>query len=177
MTAGQGHRRLTDPADFEDFYQETHLAVFRYIYGLHGGPREEIEDLAAETYLKAWKARKSFQGEAQAALAWILRIARNLVFDSYRRQRSRPDPQEIKNTIANPDSQHPESVVLAEEQSEALLKALRRLTPQQRELIALRYLLGWRVTDIAEYLEIPENTASVRIRRILKTLRENWPSR
>jgi RNA polymerase sigma-70 factor (ECF subfamily) len=44
--------------------------VFRYIYGLSGGPLQEAEDLTAETYARAWKTRQSFSGNEEAALGW-----------------------------------------------------------------------------------------------------------
>jgi DNA-directed RNA polymerase specialized sigma24 family protein len=37
-------------------------------------------------------------------------------------------------------------------------------------------MLGWRVQDIGEYLEMKENTVSVYIRRAIKRLREDWPA-
>src|SRR5512147_2572094 len=59
---------------FTRLYDDTHLIVFRYLYGLSGGPLQEVEDLTAETYARAWKTRQSFIGDKQAALGWLLRI-------------------------------------------------------------------------------------------------------
>ena len=42
-------------------------------------------------------------------------------------------------------------------------------------MVVLRYLLGWRVKEIAHYLDIPENTVSVTVRRSLARLRAGWP--
>ncbi len=42
-------------------------------------------------------------------------------------------------------------------------------------MLVLRYLLSWRVDQIAEYLEIPENTVSVTIHRTLERLQQHWP--
>ena len=73
---------------FASFYNETYLSVFRYIYGLTGGPPAEVEDLTAETYMRAWKSRDGYRGEADLVIGWVLRIARNLVIDSYRRDKN-----------------------------------------------------------------------------------------
>jgi len=59
---------LGTPASFSDFYERTHLPVFRYLYGLTGGPQEDVEDLTAEAFTRAWRARRNFQGDADAAL-------------------------------------------------------------------------------------------------------------
>ena len=74
---------------------QTHLAVYRYVYGLTGGPQQEVEDITAETYLKAWHARRRFSGNEDAATGWLLQIARRLVIDSYRRRQARPTDTDI----------------------------------------------------------------------------------
>src|SRR5689334_4070515 len=71
---------------FAHLYETTHLFVFRYVYGLSGGPAEEAEDLTAETYARAWKTSSHFRGDERAALGWLLRIARNLAIDLARRR-------------------------------------------------------------------------------------------
>jgi RNA polymerase sigma factor (sigma-70 family) len=87
---------------FAQFYEKTHLRVFRFIFGLHGGPAEEIEDLTADTYMRAWKSRCSFTGGESAATGWLFQIARNLVIDSHRRRKFREQAIEIDeySTIA-----------------------------------------------------------------------------
>jgi hypothetical protein len=57
---------------FARLYEQTYLRIFRYIYGLSGGPLQEAEDLTAETYERAWKRRQRFTGDEQAALGWLL---------------------------------------------------------------------------------------------------------
>ena len=42
-------------------------------------------------------------------------------------------------------------------------------------MLVLRYMLGWRVQQIAAYLETLDNTVSVTIRRMLERLRQQWP--
>ena len=81
---------LSKASDFANFYERTYLPVFRYLYGLTGGPQEDVEDLTAETFVRAWHARRSFRGDWQASLGWVMKIARNLVIDDSRRRRVRP---------------------------------------------------------------------------------------
>jgi RNA polymerase sigma-70 factor (ECF subfamily) len=56
-----------------------------------------------------------------------------------------------------------------------LFALLRNLPDEQREMLTLRYLLGWRVNQIADYLDVPENTISVTIHRTLDRLQQAWP--
>lgn len=166
---------LSTPASFSDFYERTHLPVFRYLYGLTGGPEEDVEDLTAEAFTRAWRARRNFQGDADAALGWLMKIARHLVIDDHRRRKARPVTEgDIPDELPLAEPQ-PEEAALAGEDQQRLWMLLRALPDEPREILALRYLLGWRVNQIAEYLEIPENTVSVIIHRALERLRQQWP--
>ena len=77
---------LKEPGVFRNLYENRHIAVFRFIYGMHGGPKEEVEDLTMKTFTRAWRSRSRFQGTEAAAFGWLLKIARNLVIDSHRRK-------------------------------------------------------------------------------------------
>jgi RNA polymerase sigma-70 factor, ECF subfamily len=172
---------LSAAQDFAAAYERSHLPVFRYIYGLTGGPREQVEDLTADTFTRAWKARHTFNGDPGdtlndgAVIGWLLKIARRLVIDDYRRQRVRgleefPDLGELPD----PDAR-PEQAALAREQYQTLWRLLQALPDEPREILILRYLLNWRVNQIADYLGKPENTVSVTIRRTLARLQQAWP--
>jgi RNA polymerase sigma-70 factor (ECF subfamily) len=135
----------------------------------------EVEDLTAETFVRAWKARRRFSGSEKAALGWLLKIARNLVIDAHRRQKTRGFSQDIEKMIIPADDPDPEKQMLVREQVKMLWLLLNNLPEQQREILVLRYILGWRVQDIGSHLGIKENTVSVTIRRAIKRLREDWP--
>ncbi len=160
---------------FSQLYDNTHLQVFRYIYGLLGGPRQEVEDLTAETFFRAWKARTSFTGNERGALAWLFTIARNLVIDSRRRDVSRGIPDALDEMMVPSAEADPESETEYREQQRILWNQIHDLPEQQREMIVLRYMLGWRVKDIAQHMDMNENTVSVNLRRILKRLGRDWP--
>lgn len=160
---------------FSRLYEGTHLIVFRYIYGLSGGPLQEVEDLTAETYARAWNARHRFAGDEQAALGWLLQIARNLVIDLSRRRQSRAVDENISIELLVDPSQIPETDVITREQIAILWKMLGMLNTDVREMLVLRYMLGWQVRQIAKHLGINENTVTVTIKRALKSLQRDWP--
>jgi RNA polymerase sigma-70 factor, ECF subfamily len=161
---------------FSAFYERTHLSLFRYLYGVTGGPQEEVEDLTADTFTKAWRARRSFQGDESAALAWLMKIGRRLVIDNYRRRKARPQPESEPPEEFPLDEPIPEETAVAGEVGQTLLMLLRNLPEQPREILVLRYLLGWQVNHIAAYLEISENSVSATIHRTLEKLRQQWPA-
>jgi RNA polymerase sigma-70 factor (ECF subfamily) len=151
------------------------MIVFRFIYGLHGGPVEEVEDLTAETFLRAWKSRHQFNGSETAGLGWLLKIARNLVIDYHRCQKNRGFSEDIDQHIVQSNLQNPEEQAMAREQIKILWSLLQTLSNIQREILVLRYILGWRVQEIGEHLDMKENTVSVYISRAIKRLRHEWP--
>ncbi len=142
---------------FSRLYEDTHLIVFRYIYGLMSGPLQEVEDLTAETYSRAWKARHRFAGDEQAALGWLLQIARNLVIDLSRRRKTRDTDENISIELLVDPAQIPEADVITREQIAILWKMLGMLNTDVREMLVLRYMLGWQVRQIARYLDMNEN--------------------
>jgi RNA polymerase sigma-70 factor (ECF subfamily) len=172
---------LQDSAVFSQLFERTHGIVYRFIFGLQGGPGHEVEDLAAETYLRAWKSRANFQGDDQAALSWLFTIARRLVIDSARRYKVRfnemsfAESEEWLDQQPQSRGESPEGQILRHEQFSILWNQLHRLPIERRELLVLRYMLGWQVKEIATHLNIAENTASVYIRRTLEQLRQDWP--
>ncbi|HSL28961.1 MAG TPA: sigma-70 family RNA polymerase sigma factor, partial [Anaerolineales bacterium] len=149
--------------------------VFRYVYGLTAGSRQEAEDLTSETYTRAWKQRHRFHGDEQAAIGWLLRIARNLAIDLSRRRRGQEVDETTNVELLLDPSLAPEIDVIAREQIVILWQLLGTFSSDVREMIVLRYMLGWQVRQIATYLDMNENNISVTIRRTLKNLQRDWP--
>ena len=159
---------LASAETFASFYESTHLNVYRYIMALRGGRQDEAEDITAEAYLRAWKNRHQFDGSADAALGWVLTIARRILIDRFRIFSRLPETDLVDDL---PDATlDAESILVAEERSGNVITALLTLPENQREIIVLRYVLGWRVNQIADHLGILENTVSVVLRRTLKRL-------
>lgn len=173
---GKESKSISLNADlFTRLYEETHVFVFRYVCGFSGGTLQEAEDLTAETYARAWKARHRFNGDGQAALGWLLQIARNLVIDLSRRRKARPVDQSIPVELLVDPRLSPEMDVLTREQIAILWQLLASLSEEAREMLVLRYILGWQVRQIAAHLELNENTVSVMIKRTLNSLKRDWP--
>jgi RNA polymerase sigma-70 factor (ECF subfamily) len=171
----EGTGSIPDTDAFTHLYEKTHLSVFRYVYGLSGGSQQEAEDLTAETYARAWKTRQRFNGDDRAALGWLLRIAKNLAIDLDRRRKVRDVNEEIDVDMLIAPNQVPELDVIAREQVATLWRMLGSLSEEIREMLVLRYMLGWQVTQVAEHLGMSENNVSVTIRRALQRLQHDWP--
>lgn len=160
---------ITAPEDFSRFYEQTHLAVFRYLMVLCGGSQTEAEDVTAEAFLRAWQKRAQFSGSEAARLGWLITIARNLLIDQRRAGPARNVALPLDETLADP-AVSPEELAVGSEDLQAVIEAMQDLPFGQRNMLTLRYVLGWRVKAIAAHLGLPENTVSVELRRALARL-------
>ena len=171
---------LQDSESFSNLYARTQIIIFRYIFGLHGGPIEEVEDLTCDTFLRAWKGRSRFWGDDHEALCWLFTIARRLVIDAYRRNKAHPEENSLELDNSNISAMFssteipPEEYASRREQFNHLWQIIEKFPYDKRELMVLRYILGWNVNQIAKYLNKEENTVSVYIRRCLEEIRNNW---
>jgi RNA polymerase sigma-70 factor (ECF subfamily) len=136
---------------------------------------QEAEDLTAETYTRAWKTRQQFRGDSSAAMGWLLRIARNLAIDLSRRRKVRGVDENVPVELILDHSLPPEMDVITREQVTILWQMLDTLSDEVREMLVLRYMLGWQVRQIAAHLNMHENTVTVTMKRTLKNLQRDWP--
>ncbi|HEX2978975.1 MAG TPA: sigma-70 family RNA polymerase sigma factor [Anaerolineaceae bacterium] len=162
---------LVEPETFSQFYENTHLNVYRYVMALCGGDERQAEDVTTDAYLRAWRNRKAYSGSAETALGWILTIARRSLIDEFRKKSARPFEDDLGDDMVDPTGDI-ERNILSEEITDQVIQALQQISVNQREIIVLRYVLGWRVSEIATHLAIEENTVSVAIHRTLKRLRD-----
>jgi RNA polymerase sigma factor (sigma-70 family) len=108
-------------------------------------------------------------------------IARHLVIDAHRRTKTHLDDSSEQLDDTNLEAMFlstqntPEEQVATHEQYAHLWAALQNLASDRREMIVLRYILGWQVKQIAKYLTLDENTVSVYIHRSLDQIRRDWP--
>ena len=160
---------------FQWVYENHHLTIFRYIYGCHGGTLQDVEDLTTTTFLRAWKSRHRFHGNKDAAVGWLLRIARNLVIDTRRQIKRNREHVDIDKQDLSTGESLPEEQFSHRERIQVLRELLADLPEDRKEMLVLRYILGWRVKDIASHMDRNENSVSVTIRRTLKRLNEAWP--
>lgn len=165
---------LVEKEEFNRLYLSTHLSVFRYTLSLLGGPIQDAEDITSKTYLRAWGSRNSFSGDEESALRWLLKIARNLIVDATRHKKVREKHDHL--TTANDDALNrpTERKIILNEQQASIWKLIQALPDQDKEIVTLRYFLDFPIKEIAAQLDVPQNTLSVRLRRIMERLRRQF---
>ena len=123
-----------------DLYRQLAPAVLGY---LRSQRAPDPEDLLGEVFLQVARDLPRFKGEPTALRGWVFAIARNRLLDARRRASRRP----VVATDEVPDV--PEASGPAEPFDPELLAALAQLTPDQREVIGLRFVADLALEDVA----------------------------
>jgi RNA polymerase sigma-70 factor (ECF subfamily) len=139
-------------------------AVHGYLLFLTGN-RSVAEDLAGETFEKAWRSWRRFDPRRGTPRAWLCRIARRTALDHFRAEERR---QRREARYAQDGAAAEEPVL----DPGALETALARLSPAEREVVALRVLLELDGPAAARVLGISATACSTRLSRALKRLEE-----
>jgi RNA polymerase sigma-70 factor (ECF subfamily) len=146
---------------FVELYDREAGALLAYLRAATGHPAD-AEDLAAETFLRAWRQWPSFQTTEVPPRHWLLRIAHNLVIDRGRRQaRMRWEP------LAESPAQAPDTVNRLQ-----LLAAVAQLPDGDRELVALR-AAGLTFAEVGEATGRSEGAVKMAWHRAAERLRPN----
>jgi RNA polymerase sigma-70 factor, ECF subfamily len=139
-------------------------AVHRYLMFLTGD-RSVAEDLTAETFEKAFRLWRRFDPRRGTPRAWLCRIARSAALDHFRsEERRRRREQRYARELPDPEE--------ASLGPGPLESALARLSPAEREVVALRVLLELDGPTTAKVLGITTTACSTRLSRALKRLEE-----
>lgn len=152
---------------FVDVVADHLDAVYRYLVYLTGD-RAVAEDLAAETFEKAFRSWRRFDPGRGAPRTWLCRIAHSAAVDWFRAEARRRRREE---TYSRGAAEAVETA-FAEGLSPELETALRTLSPAEREVVALRVLLELDGPSAARVLGISPTACSTRLSRALKRLEE-----
>ena len=162
------HAANGDASAWEPLVQTYQQAVFRLAYLLLGDP-DDAEDIAQETFLRAWNHLKRFD-PTRPLKPWLLSITANL---SRNRRRS-AGRYLAALTRAFRDEPAPASVEEKSTQymeANDLRKAVQNLNEPDQQVVYLRYFMDLSVAETAEVLQVAEGTVKSRLSRALEKLR------
>jgi RNA polymerase sigma-70 factor (ECF subfamily) len=160
---------LTSEADFRAAYRAHSREL--YAVALRGlNDRGMAEDAVQETFIRAWRAADRYDPSRGSPRTWLFAILRSVVIDQHRRLAARPHEtgaaaeDELAN-LASPDALESAIVGWQVEQ------ALRRLSPEHRQVLVELRLRGRAQAELAQSLGVPVGTIKSRVHYALLALR------
>jgi RNA polymerase sigma-70 factor, ECF subfamily len=161
--------RANEPLAFEELYARYSPRVFGYLFQRLNGDTEEAEDLTADVFARVYEKIDAFQPQGAPLSAWVFRIAHNRLIDAIRR---RPRQTQVALDDAPEVSSGPAFGVVNQAIALDQIKAgLTRLTPEQRQVIVLRFLEGKSLAETAAIVNRNEDAVKKLQARGLASLR------
>ncbi len=152
----------------EEVFDTYSPGIYRYAYRLLGDV-ELARECMSETFSRFLDALKRDSGPDNYLQAYLYRIAHNWVTDYYRSKVPPNLPLDVEIRIDQ--AEEPQEVVAGQISGEYLRSALSLLTPDQRQVIVLKYLEGWEIEAIAKSLNKPVGAVKALQHRAIESLR------
>jgi RNA polymerase sigma-70 factor (ECF subfamily) len=135
------------------------------------GREADAEDLTAQTFEKAWKARAQYRHDLGGFSSWLFSIARNVATDALRTRRVHA-PLEAARDV--PSGTTPEDEVAQRSDIARLARLTEHLPDRQRELLALKYGAALNNRLIARITGLSESNVGTTLQRTVEKLRAQW---
>jgi RNA polymerase sigma-70 factor (ECF subfamily) len=161
--------RAGDTEAFGALYRIYFDPIYRYLRS-RTASTQEAEDMAETVFLRAFQALPRYRERGLPFSAFLYRVARNLLADSYRRPDRHAPLDELDGQAGSARSV--ESADDARRSRERLAGELARLAPDHQEVIRLRILLGMTTREAATWMQRSEGAVRVLLFRALRELRK-----
>jgi RNA polymerase sigma-70 factor, ECF subfamily len=157
-----------------DALEELYLIHFDRIYSyLHVsvGNRHDAEDLTTQTFLKMLEKIGSFKWQSAPFSAWLFRIAHNLAMDHFRSRRRWQPEEEVPEP---PGDAEPSAELMAMQTigRESMLKLIERLSPEQQQVLTLKFVFNLPNAEVAAILDKTEGAIKSLQHRALVSLQK-----
>jgi RNA polymerase sigma-70 factor, ECF subfamily len=174
--------RAGDARAFAQLVNRHRAPVFQFVFRFVGNT-QRAEDVVQETWLKVVRSSADYQPKAKFT-TWLYTIARNLCVDLARKENPRRHDASLDAPIGDDAEGPTRGEVLADGDASPertahnrllqplLVRALKALPEEQREVFILREYQGIGFKEIAEIVGINENTVKSRMRYALESLRK-----
>jgi RNA polymerase sigma-70 factor (ECF subfamily) len=146
----------------------------RHVFGVAlavVGDHNAAEDIAQQTFERAWSRAGSFDAQRGSVRTWLTTIAHNLAIDAVRSRKPTPvDPTDLIRLLG-PDHEEPERRSVRAEATSELRAAIAALPTEQARAVVMAGVYGMTAQEVADADEIPLGTAKTRIRSAMIKLR------
>ena len=185
LRAGQAARADQGLAaeEFDAIVRAHQRRIYRVLLGLVRDP-DAAATLAQECFLRAYRHRRSFRGEASVG-TWLVRIAVNLAADHGRNRRTafwrrlfaaaKPEGAAAPSADDTADPRaSPELQLAVREQLQAVWSAVEGLSAQQRTAFVLRFAEEMTLEEVAQAMSLEVGTVKAHLARALGALRKKF---
>jgi RNA polymerase sigma-70 factor (ECF subfamily) len=168
---------------FEGMVRAFQDRLFSFALRLCGN-REDAEEVAQDSFVRAYRALKTYPAERIRALslqAWLYRITLNAARNKWRGKRVRlvslenggADGEAARRACEGPDAadRRPDSRLEQEQDRAGLASLVATLPERYRAALILRYVEGLRLEEVATILKQPLGTAKSNVHRAVNLLR------
>jgi RNA polymerase sigma-70 factor, ECF subfamily len=164
--------------EFERLYSAYHQQLFQYLFYLVRS-RETAEELVQEVYIKVLHSYETFEGKSSEK-TWLYSIAKHVAIDWIRRQSRKKRKFEGKEyewserEFEIEDKQPlPEDIITQQEEIQHVYKMMDKCTPDQKQVLLLRYVQSLSIAESADVLGWSESKVKTTQHRALKALQKH----
>jgi RNA polymerase sigma-70 factor, ECF subfamily len=133
-----------DKTVWDEWFRDYYRPLFRYSY-LRLRSRSEAEDAVSQVFVEAYRGIDRYKHAGKPLLAWLYRIAHNIIYDRLKAESRRAEAVESGDLALG---EGPEAKIVSID----LLNAIDELTPEQREVIILRYFMAMSSIEVGAML-------------------------
>ncbi len=161
-----------DPLAFGELYECHAPVIFRYLFA-HLDSRMDAEDLTGEVFLKAWQSLPKYNERGVPFLAFLFRVARNVLVDHYRRSnRLLPSAPEELDCYGQEGSIEAIDLVGNRLEHQRIMQVMSGLRPDYRSVLTMRFISELSPEETALVMERSVGAIRVLQHRALAALRQ-----
>ena len=154
---------------YDKYFERIFLFIFKRVQD-----EAVAGDVCQDAMLKAMHNIKKYEDRGYPFSAWLYRIASNEVNLFFRKQK--------KMVTVEVEDKHVQEVMMEIKigqtddisDQDKLMKLLSNLKPEHVEIIELRFFMQYSIKEIAEFYDISEANAKMRLYRILDRIKKSW---
>lgn len=159
-----------DEEAFGELMRRYKRPLLNFVYRVLG-EAGEAEDVAQESFVRAYRHLRGFRPGSARFSTWLFRIARNAALDHVRRRARRPEVRLEEAGVAPSTEATAATEVQAREAGEQIARAVARLPEDQRTALVLAEYQGLSYAEIAEVMACSTKAVESRLYRAKQTLR------
>tara|TARA_B100000745_G_C20104433_1_gene377921 strand:- start:545 stop:1153 length:609 start_codon:yes stop_codon:yes gene_type:complete len=155
-----------DRQAFKEIYKKYYQNIYNYFWYRVGHDEDVAEDLAQDTFVRAFIALPRYRDTGRSYLSYLLTIAHNLLVNYYRT----PKPISIEATGVDV----PEEIwskLESKDNIRSLWRAVQQLPEAEKNVLYLKYQKGYKVAEIAKITNKSENAIKLILSRVRKKLK------